>query len=220
MDVDFWKARRCMLEPVPGIFEAALLLGAAADFHANGMEDDARNALMAADRPSILDWCEQLWGGRGRLDAYRRSSVHRFRDVPGLPAREVLDGPYIPAAVQREVLDRDGFFCRFCGIPVIGQKARKAMRDAYPETIRWGARNVEKHAAFQAMDLDFDHIVPRSRGGRNTPENLVVSCAPCNCGRGNWTLEEVGVMDPRSTPAAACAIPHALSKWDGLMRVL
>ncbi len=93
MDEEYWKARRCMLEPVPEIFEAAVLLGAAADFHADGKEDDARNALRAADLPAILDWCEQLWGGRGSLDAYRRSPVHRFRDVPDLPAKEVLDGP-------------------------------------------------------------------------------------------------------------------------------
>ncbi|WP_419906211.1 HNH endonuclease [Hoeflea sp.] len=118
------------------------------------------------------------------------------------------------------MLDRDGYFCRFCGIPVVWQKAQKAMRDAYPETIRWGARNIEKHTAFQAMDLDFDHIVPRSRGGRNTPDNLVVSCAPCNCGRGNWMLEEVGVMDPRSALADVRVIPPALSKWDGLTRIL
>ncbi len=140
--------------------------------------------------------------------------------MPGLPAKAVLDGPCIPAGVRREVLDRDGYFCRFCGIPVIWQKARKAMLDAYPETIRWGARNAEKHTAFQALDLDFDHVLPRSRGGRNTPENLVVSCAPCNCGRGNWTLEEVGVMDPRSTPADARAIPPEFTTWDGLKRVL
>ena len=220
MDEEFWKVRRCMLEPVSEIFEAAVLLSAAADLHAAGQKDGARNALRAADIPGILDWCEELWGGRGGLDAYRRSPVHRFRDVPGLPAGEVLDGPNIPAGVQRAVLDRDGWFCRFCGIPVIWQRAQKAMRDAYPETVRWGARNVEKHTAFQAMDLDFDHIVPRSRGGRNTPDNLVVSCAPCNCGRGNWMLEEVGVMDPRSAPESARSIPPALSKWDGLTRIL
>ncbi len=67
MDEKFWKVRRCMLEPVPEIFDAAKLLSAAADFHVAGNENDARDALMAADRPAIPDWCEQLWGGRGGL---------------------------------------------------------------------------------------------------------------------------------------------------------
>ncbi|MYA87704.1 MAG: hypothetical protein F4X97_04505 [Boseongicola sp. SB0662_bin_57] len=220
MDEEFWKVRRCMLEPASEIFEAAVFLDAAADFHAAGLKGDARKALRAADIPAILDWCEQLLGGRGSLDAYRRSPVHRFRDVPGLPASKVLDGPVIPASVQRVVLDRDGCFCRFCGIPVIRPEARKIMRDAYPETVERGAGNLERHAAFQAMALDFGHIVPRSRGGRNTPDNLVVSCAPCKSGRGNWTLEEVGVADPRSTPASARPVPPALRKWDGLARIL
>ena len=131
-----------------------------------------------------------------------------------------MDSGYIPAGVQRTVIDRDGYHCRFCGIPVIWQRAQRAMRDAYPETIRCGGRNVEKHTAFQTLALDFDHIIPRSRGGRNTLEDLVVSCAPCNCGRGNWMLEEVGVMEPRSTQTDVRAISPAFSEWDGLTRVL
>jgi hypothetical protein len=35
-----------------------------------------------------------------------------------------------------------------------------------------------------------DHVLPRSRGGRNTPENLVVSCKPCNSAKGPRTPEE------------------------------
>ena len=29
-------------------------------------------------------------------------------------------------------------------------------------------------------DLTFDHLVPRSKGGRTTWENIVTACAPCN----------------------------------------
>ena len=29
-------------------------------------------------------------------------------------------------------------------------------------------------------DLTFDHVVPRSRGGRTTWDNVVTACAPCN----------------------------------------
>lgn len=34
-------------------------------------------------------------------------------------------------------------------------------------------------------DLTFDHVVPRSRGGRTTWENVVAACAPCNLKKGS-----------------------------------
>ncbi len=33
-------------------------------------------------------------------------------------------------------------------------------------------------------DLTVEHLVPRSRGGRTSPENLTVACRPCNRRRG------------------------------------
>jgi 5-methylcytosine-specific restriction endonuclease McrA len=33
-------------------------------------------------------------------------------------------------------------------------------------------------------DLTFDHLVPRSKGGRTTWENIVTACAPCNLRKG------------------------------------
>lgn len=34
-------------------------------------------------------------------------------------------------------------------------------------------------------DLTFDHVVPRSRGGLTTWENVVTACSPCNLGKGS-----------------------------------
>ncbi len=35
-----------------------------------------------------------------------------------------------------------------------------------------------------AEDLTFDHVIPRSRGGRTTWDNVVTACAPCNLAKG------------------------------------
>jgi len=40
--------------------------------------------------------------------------------------------------------------------------------------------------------LEVDHIIPRSRGGPTTPDNLVASCHRCNQEKGNQTAEEYG----------------------------
>ncbi|MFQ5438005.1 MAG: HNH endonuclease [Paracoccaceae bacterium] len=39
-------------------------------------------------------------------------------------------------------------------------------------------------------DLTFDHVIPRSRGGRTTWENVVAACGPCNLGKGSRLLSE------------------------------
>jgi 5-methylcytosine-specific restriction endonuclease McrA len=41
-----------------------------------------------------------------------------------------------------------------------------------------------------AGPFDVDHVVPRSRGGTNSADNLVVACAPCNRSKGARTPEE------------------------------
>jgi len=41
--------------------------------------------------------------------------------------------------------------------------------------------------------LTFDHVVPRSRGGRTTWDNVVASCGPCNLTKGSRTLKQSGL---------------------------
>lgn len=47
--------------------------------------------------------------------------------------------------------------------------------------------------------LTMDHIVPRSRGGQTSWENVVTSCAPCNVRKGACLPSEVG-MSPARRP--------------------
>ena len=44
--------------------------------------------------------------------------------------------------------------------------------------------------------LTLDHVVPRSRGGASTWENVVTSCAPCNLRKGNRLLHEAQMELP------------------------
>jgi HNH endonuclease len=64
----------------------------------------------------------------------------------------------------------------------------------------------------QAIWLQYDHLLPHARGGSSDLSNIVVTCAPCNNGRCNLTIEEVGLSDPRLREPIR-------STWDGLERV-
>jgi 5-methylcytosine-specific restriction endonuclease McrA len=48
-------------------------------------------------------------------------------------------------------------------------------------------------------DMTFDHVVPRSKGGKTTWQNVVASCGPCNLRKGARSLKQVG-MNLRKTP--------------------
>jgi len=71
---------------------------------------------------------------------------------------------------------------------------------------------------FRRAELNLDHVVPRSRGGATTWENVVCSCVPCNLRKGGRTPEEAGMRllrlpaRPRWTPLlrnAARRVLHA-----------
>ncbi|MCW5724033.1 MAG: HNH endonuclease [Maricaulaceae bacterium] len=47
--------------------------------------------------------------------------------------------------------------------------------------------------AGRVHDLTFDHVIPRSRGGGTTWENIVAACAPCNLKKGGRAPREAGL---------------------------
>jgi len=49
-------------------------------------------------------------------------------------------------------------------------------------------------------ELTFDHVVPRSRGGRKTFTNIVTACRPCNARKGHRTCDEAG-CSPAASPS-------------------
>lgn len=83
---------------------------------------------------------------------------------------------------RANIYQRDRFRCQYCG-----RRAREAR-------------------------LNIDHIVPRSRGGSTTWENVVVACVDCNLRKGDHLPEEVGMeiarppRRPRWHPAALLGV--------------
>ncbi len=68
---------------------------------------------------------------------------------------------------------------------------------------------------FRRIELNLDHVVPRSRGGSTSWENVVCSCIPCNLRKGGRTPEEAGMrllkvpVRPRWTPMFRSATRRA-----------
>jgi 5-methylcytosine-specific restriction endonuclease McrA len=77
------------------------------------------------------------------------------------------------------VLTRDNFTCQYCG------------------------------KRFPVRKLNYDHVVPRSRGGRTVWENIVSCCYPCNARKDNRTPAEARMklrkppIKPKSLPIVA-----------------
>jgi 5-methylcytosine-specific restriction endonuclease McrA len=54
--------------------------------------------------------------------------------------------------------------------------------------------------------LTYDHVRPRSRGGRTEWENIVTACYPCNAKKANKTPDESG-MWPNKAPHRPTTLP-------------
>lgn len=198
--------RRCYLAPAPEIREGAALLAQAVAAHKRGDRQDAARLILAADFEQIGEWFRTIVGPY-------QPAIHGERpktlNPPVLP-EDQRKPPRMPTAETRKaVLARDGHHCRFCDSPVISKQVILAMSKAYPTEARWSNIASEQHRFFQAMTLQYDHVLPHSRGGESGADNIVITCAACNYGRISWTVEEAGLLDPRNNPIV-------VSDWDGL----
>ncbi len=99
-------------------------------------------------------------------DQVVRSPSVELRLPSVISLKEYVPPAARPAFTRFNVFLRDRFTCQYCGEPGPTQQ------------------------------LTFDHIVPRSRGGRTTWENVVTACSSCNLRKGG-RLSKAASMFPR-----------------------
>lgn len=207
IEIDYLATRRSFLPPPSELDDAASLLDNAANALLSNDRDSAQALIEQADIASICHYDQRI---RGKTV----DEVHRYRHVPNAPPitkdRVKLRMP--PKAVEREVFEQDGWRCRFCGIRVIAKEAIKRLYAEFPEATRSTRANYGEHCALNTLCSSLDHVLPHSRGGTNDRENLVATCGPCQFGRNYWTLDEVGIEDPRTRAPI-------VDSWDGLTRL-
>lgn len=107
-----------------------------------------------------------------------QAEVHSPSQTMRLPSvialKEYIPGARRPAFTRFNVFLRDGFSCQYCS------------------------------TRLPAPDLTFDHVIPRSRGGRTTWENVVTACAVCNLRKGSRLPRECSMhplIHPRQPTA-------------------
>lgn len=59
---------------------------------------------------------------------------------------------------------------------------------------------------FDPVDLTYDHVLPKSRGGKTDWQNIVTSCVECNLKKGSRTPQEAG-MPLRRPPVKPDWVP-------------
>ncbi len=82
----------------------------------------------------------------------------------------MANGSGVPTSMRRRVFRESGYVCAMCGIT--GEE-RRFPKGGYGYYTR-----------LPGVYLSIDHIIPKSKGGTHTRENLRVLCTPCNTRKG------------------------------------
>jgi 5-methylcytosine-specific restriction endonuclease McrA len=203
---EVWS-RLCPLEPPPFFFDQIPIFADAATLAAGGSMLEAREALASVRSDDLREWFVE----HGQQSGVFRNR-HYKRGAQG-PCGMALDPTRNPDEnLKQQVWERDGFRCRYCGIQVVPIAVLKAMektvgREVFPITkVR---KNKDRHGVMLAFCANADHVLPWKLGGATDKANLVTACWSCNYGKSDFTLDQLGLDDPRGRP------PNS-DDWDGL----
>lgn len=88
--------------------------------------------------------------------------------------------PHNPIRNRLQVFIDKGLTCVVCGIT-----ADKLALERHEGSKRYHYNLYASHKSGREVMLTVDHIIPKSRGGSNNPENLQPMCRKCNSSKGN-----------------------------------
>lgn len=201
--------RYCIKEPTVEVHAAIGSLIDAVEAHVKSDYTLAAARFEQANCPNTWNWLNDGWINVDRNVVFRNPDS----DSKVIPKSERDPDRSIASSIKKAVLERDGYRCRYCGLPVVHADIRKIAHQLYPAEVPWNSRvSKQQHSGFQVTWLQFDHVVPHSHGGRSSLENVVVSCALCNFGKDRFTLKQLNIEDPRMRGP----VP---SEFDGLERL-
>jgi len=92
-----------------------------------------------------------------------------------------------------------------------------------PRSVKFNRRNIYLRDNFTCQycgtkppreELTIDHVVPRSRGGRSSWQNVVLACQKCNARKGNRRLEEfnMGLRKQPKKPNWTSIVRHSMKR--------
>ncbi|MGH1403457.1 MAG: HNH endonuclease [Alphaproteobacteria bacterium] len=140
--------------------------------------DRCHALILNADFRPLSYFPLSVWSWQDAVKAIFRGSVnviseydrtirspHMEMKLPSVLAlKEYVAPTKTPAFTRFNLFLRDRWECQYCG------------------------------DGFRTHELTFDHVIPRSRGGKTNWENIVAACRCCNSYKANKMPEDIGMI--------------------------
>ena len=146
--------------------------------------------LISWEEAVVLTWLKKAWAAE-YTDKWVRSAKEAFQIPSVIVLFRYIDEKYFTLPCTRKnIILRDENQCQYC------------------------------RERFKEADLTIDHVIPRSKGGKNQWDNVVAACKPCNQKKGSHMLENssVSLLRPPSKPSYRAMIKKKIGKanltWD------
>ena len=125
-----------------------------------------------SDKPFILRYRIEKQKYIQIVNWHKHQKPHHMELPSEIPSPEgfiILNVPYPSDTIRKEIYERDNYLCRYCGTDL---------------------RN-------EPRKICLDHVIPISRDGSNSKNNLATSCKKCNAKKLDKTPEEAEMKCPK-----------------------